>query len=249
MLLATAALPALQAGIGMANKYAQYQSQKEEVAWANKQSDLAYQRDVSGWQYRNQLAIDKANQFDQLQKLKRAQFNEQRVEYGKAYSDYLFSAQAKLNEQQENYMGKALDAQVRLMEANAANAARGRQGKRAGMASRANSLRAGMDLNKMQEQMDTTSYYTNLQMQQQARRTNQDIMNAYYRSGIGQTRAPVRFGPAPVHAGYRNDPSPFGMLLGMAGDAMDFVGNYNSMIPETDKGNRIFGGFGTRYAS
>jgi len=27
------------------------------------------------------------------------------------------------------------------------------------------------------------------------------------------------------------------------------VGNYNSMIPDTDKGNRIFGGFGTRYAS
>ena len=158
MLLATAALPALQAGIGMANKYSQYQSQKEEVAWANKQSDLAYARDVSGWQYRNQLAIDKANQFDQLQQLRRAQFNQQRVEYGKAYSDYLFSAQAKLNEQQENYMGKALDAQVRLMEANAANAARGRQGKRAGMASRANSLRAGMDLNKMQEQMEPQYY-------------------------------------------------------------------------------------------
>ena len=92
------------------------------------------------------------------------------------------------------------------MEANAANAARGRQGKRAGLAIRANSLRAGMDL----KDAGTNGHYILLcceAMQQQARRTNQDIMNAYYRSGIGQT-VHLQFGPAPVHGGYRNDPSP-----------------------------------------
>ena len=65
---------------------------------------------------------------------------------------------------------EALDAQVRLMEANAANAARGRQGKRAGMANMLITLRAGMEsINRAEEQMDTTSYFANEAMKQQAR--------------------------------------------------------------------------------
>ena len=61
-----------------------------------------------------------------------AQYQARNKQIGIAYTEALFDNQAQQNALVQQSMGEKLAAQIRLMQANAANKAKGRQGKRAG---------------------------------------------------------------------------------------------------------------------
>ena len=140
-------------------------------------------------------------------------------------------------------MGEKLDAQLRLMQANAANDAKGRTGKRSGLSNMANNIMAGRESIRRAEDLARTMYAADRAEEAMQRRASNDRMNNYYSTGVGvdMRYAMPTFGPAPMHGGYTQGPSQLGLYGGLLGAGLSGIGGYNTASAPQD---RILGGYG-----
>ena len=140
-------------------------------------------------------------------------------------------------------MGEKLDAQLRLMQTNAANAAKGRTGKRSGVSNAVNQIMAGRESVRRGEDLARTMYAADRAEEAMQRRASNDRMNNYYSTGVGvdMRYAMPTFGPAPIHGGYTQGPSSLGLFGGLLGAGLSGIGAYNTAAAPQ---NRILGGYG-----
>lgn len=186
--------------------------------------NAAVKRGMNRWNER--LAIRGANERN---------FQRTRQAVGQAFSDAMYDNQLQLDQTLASSIGSSLEAKLNLMKANAANSARGRQGKRAGLSNVANYQAFGREQANRADDLALAINQSALTGERIARQANNDIMNAYYRSGLGiQMQAPV-FGPPPVHGGYRSGPSRLSLYGGLLGNVISGVGAYNQAAAPQDR--------------
>jgi hypothetical protein len=210
---------------------------------ANAQTDAQYRFDTYNWQALNNQKLNQWNQQLQIRKLKTEQFYETNKQIGIAYGEGLFDSQLRKNAILEQSMGEKLDAQLRLMQANAANAAKGRTGKRSGVSNMVNNIMAGRDSIRRAEDLGKTMYAADRAEEAMQRRASNDRMNNYYSTGVGVDLNYARptFGPAPIHGGYTQGPSQLGLFGGLLGAGLSGIGAFNTAAAPQ---NRILGGYG-----
>ena len=224
-----------QAGAGALSAFGNYQSQVAETNYANSQSDLQYQAAMQQYNYDNAQKVRQWNQDLAIRKMRTQQYQEQVAENNTAYGEYLFQNQVKFNETVYQAMGDKLQSQLALMKSNAANDARGRTGKRSGLANVENNIAFAMENAKRAQDLSSAEYFADYDAKQTRRKVNMDNRNAYYQSGVGiQMMAPT-FGPAPMHSGYRSAPNQFGLYSGLLGAATSGYSTYKSLIPTPGK--------------
>jgi len=210
---------------------------------ANDQADAQYRFDTYNWQALNNQKVNQWNQQLQIRKLKTDEFHERNKQIGIAYGEALFDSQLRKNAILEQSMGEKLDAQLRLMQANAANAAKGRTGKRSGVSNMVNNIMAGRESIRRAEDLGKTMYAADRAEEAMQRRASNDRMNNYYSTGVGVdlSYAMPTFGPAPIHSGYTQGPSQLGLFGGLLGAGLSAIGGYNTAAAPQD---RILGGYG-----
>ena len=210
---------------------------------ANAQADAQYRFDTYNWQSLNNQKLNQWNQTLQIRKLKTQEFHERNKQIGIAYGEGLFDSQLRKNAILEQSMGEKLDAQLRLMQANAANDAKGRTGKRSGVSNLANNIMYGRESVRRAEDLASTMYAANRAEEAMQRRASNDRMNNYYQTGVGVdlSYAMPTFGPAPIHGGYTQGPSKLGLFGGLLGAGLSGIGAYNTAAAPQD---RILGGYG-----
>ena len=210
---------------------------------ANAQADAQYRFDTYNWQSLNNQKLNQWNQTLQIRKLKTQEFHERNKQIGIAYGEGLFDSQLRKNAILEQSMGEKLDAQLRLMQTNAANDAKGRTGKRSGLSNMANNIMAGRESIRRGEDLASTMYAANRAEEAMQRRASNDRMNNYYSTGVGVdlSYAMPTFGPAPMHGGYTQGPSQLGLYGGLLGAGLSAIGGYNTASAPQD---RILGGYG-----
>ena len=179
---------------------------------------------MNRWQER--LAIRGANERN---------FQRTRQAVGEALADSMYDNQLQLDQTLASSIGSSLEAKLNLMKANAANSARGRQGKRSGLSNVANYQAFGREQRNRADDLALAISQSGETGKRIARRANNDIMNAYYQSGIGiQMQAPT-FGPPPIHGGYRSGPSQLSLYGGLLGNVISGVGAYNQAAAPQDR--------------
>ena len=210
---------------------------------ANAQADAQYRFDTYNWQSLNNQKVNQWNQQLQIRKLKTQEFHERNKQIGIAYGEGLFDSQLRKNAILEQSMGEKLNAQLRLMQANAANDAKGRTGKRSGLSNMANNIMYGRESINRGEDLARTMYAADRAEQAMQRRASNDRMNNYYSTGVGvdMRYAMPTFGPAPMHGGYTQGPNALGLFGGLLGAGLSGIGAYNTAAAPQD---RILGGFG-----
>ena len=210
---------------------------------ANSQADAQYRFDTYNLQALNNQKLNQWNQQLQIRKLKTEQFHETNKQIGIAYGEGLFDSQLRKNAILEQSMGEKLDAQLRLMQANAANDAKGRTGKRSGLSNMANNIMAGRESVRRGEDLGRTMYAANRAEQAMQRRASNDRMNNYYSTGVGvdMSYAMPTFGPAPIHGGYTQGPSQLGLFGGLLSAGLSGISGFNTAAAPQ---NRILGGYG-----
>ena len=210
---------------------------------ANAQADAQYRFDTYNWQSLNNQKVNQWNQQLQIRKLKTQEFHERNKQIGIAYGEGLFDSQLRKNAILEQSMGEKLDAQLRLMQTNAANAAKGRTGKRSGVSNAVNQIMAGRESVRRGEDLARTMYAADRAEEAMQRRASNDRMNNYYSTGVGvdMRYAMPTFGPAPIHGGYTQGPSSLGLFGGLLGAGLSGIGAYNTAAAPQ---NRILGGYG-----
>jgi hypothetical protein len=210
---------------------------------SNAQSDARY-----AYALQNKSAIDQAKAREwqgqlQIRKLKTQEYQARNKQIGIAYGEALFDNQAKQNAIVQQSMGEKLRAQIQLMQANSANAAKGRQGKRANISNQVNNIVYGMESINRAEDLGTSEYMAQRRAEGFQRQASNDMTNNYYQTGVGVDLNYARptFGPAPIHGGYTQGPSPFGLFGSLLGAGLTGIGAYNTASAPQ---NRILGGYG-----
>ena len=210
---------------------------------ANAQSDARH-----AYALQNKSAIDQAKIREwqgqlQIRGLKTQEYQARNKQIGIAYGEALFDNQAKQNAIVQQSMGEKLRAQIQLMQANSANAAKGRQGKRANISNQVNNIVYGMESINRAEDLGTSEYMAQRRAEGFQRQASNDMMNNYYQTGVGVDLNYARptFGPAPIHSGYTQGPSQLGLFGSLLGAGLTAIGGYNTAAAPQ---NRILGGYG-----
>ena len=216
---------------GALQSIGQYQSQVADTNYANAQRRQQYQYDMQNYNYSNQMKAREYNQALQIRQQRTQQYQEQVAENNRGYGEYLFQNQAKFNETVRQAMGDKLDAQLALMKANAANSARGRQGKRSGLANAANLQAFGREQANRADDLASAEYFADYEAKEMQRKTAMDNKNAWYNSGVGIQMLRPTFGPAPMRPVMQSAPSQFGLYSGLLGAAGNAYSTYKGLTP------------------
>ena len=241
--LAPLLLGAASGGASALQSIGNYQQGVASANAANAQADAQH-----AYALQNKSAIDQAKAREwqgqlQIRKLKNQEFESRNQQIGIAYGEALFDNQAKQNAIVQQSMGEKLRAQIQLMQANSANAARGRQGKRANITNQANNIVYGMESINRAEDLATSEYMAQRRAEGFQRQATNDMMNNYYQTGVGVDLNYARptFGPNPIHGGYTQGPSKLGLYGSLLGAGLTAIGSYNTAIAPDQ---RILGGYG-----
>ena len=241
--LAPLLLGAASGGASALQSIGNYQQGVAAADAANAQADAQY-----AYALQNKSAIDQAKVREwqgmlQIRKLKTQEYHARNKQIGIAYTEALFDNQAQQNALVQQSMGEKLAAQIRLMQTNAANKAKGRQGKRADVSNMANNIVAGMESINRAEDLATSGYFADRRAEGFQRQAANDMMNNYYQTGVGVDLNYARptFGPNPIHSGYTQGPSQLGLYGSLLGAGLTAIGGYNTAAAPQ---NRILGGYG-----
>lgn len=222
-------LGAASAASGMMSAFGQQQAAEAEVRGNNKLKMAQYRQSMANHQYN--VASMKRNWEQDLAiwNAKKQQYSFQVEENNRAAGNAYYKNNVALTRIQDRAKGDALDSFIQLMEANAADEAKGQTGRRSGMRRQSNLMTRGIEMRRRADSLAYADQNTRQANEDVRNRVRMDNQNAWYNVSVAP-RAPL-VPPGPMSPVMQSMPSRMPMYGSLLSSAVGGVSTVNSLTP------------------
>jgi hypothetical protein len=222
-------LGAASAASGIMSAFGNQQAAESEVRGNNKLKMAQYRQNMANYQFN--VASTKRNWEQDLAiwDAKKKQYSFQVEENNRAAGNAYYKNNVALTRIQDRAKGDALDSFIELMEANAADEAKGQTGRRSGMRRQSNLMTRGIEMRRRADSLAYADQNTRQANNDVRDRVRMDNMNAWYNVSVAP-RAPL-VPPGPMSPVMQSMPSRMPMYSSLLSSAVGGVSTVNSLTP------------------
>ena len=219
-----------QFGTNALSAFGEQQAKEEQYRYNEKLRKRKDRYAQANYQRRLKQSQNEWNQAIKIRQAEIKQYHAQRHENNIAANRAMYANNKRMAEIQAQYKSKALDSYIQVMEMNAAGAAAGRTGRRAGMAQRSNIAALGRQMSLRGDALVRAQDDTMLANQEVQQNRKIRDMNAYFPVSVPMQKpiAPV----PPMRSVAAPRPSRMGMYSSLLGAGLGAVATTHNLDPE-----------------